>query len=175
VRLKLLITLTLVANAVTALAGRTQFEPLENATIPVSQIEQLNKEYAPVSFFKLTNFEYSNPADRPRKTPNEGLTIPTEILAMNGKKVALSGYMLAFDFKDRGVTHFALGIADICHYGLSGSPNQWIEVRMARGKKSSHANFNRITVLGTLHVGEVLRDGYVDSFYRLTADAVAIH
>jgi hypothetical protein len=167
---QLLVTVVIFASWILA-----QPTPLADVTITLEKAKQLEKDYLLVELTMLKDFPYTTALDKQAVAPNPHLKVPKEILALNGKKVAVRGFMLAFDFKERGVTHFAVSSQDICHYGLSGMPNDWIDVKVTSGKKVRPANFNPVEVFGTLQVGEVVKNGYVESFYRMTADSLTIY
>jgi hypothetical protein len=102
--------------------------------------------------------------------------IPAEALRLNGQRVSIRGYMVPLVADAQGVTAFILSASiDSCHFGLLGGMTEWIDVRIAGGARIPPAGLNPVTVFGTLNVGEAVRDGYVTSLYRLTADFVAIH
>lgn len=123
------------------------------------------KGFRPLSFAVLSGFDY-------RDGMNLG-SLPQEIRAAHGAKVALHGFMMPLDVTSNGVTQFLLnGSYDMCQFGVSaGAPNQWVEVAMANGDAVPYTHLP-ITVAGTFSVGERRRNGRVVTLYRLAADKV---
>jgi hypothetical protein len=122
-----------------------------------------------VSFSTLSNFEYElpDPLDPAAKLdPNQ---VPPQIKALNGRQVAIRGFMLPLDLDQEGVREFMLnGSLDMCYFGAPVRMNEWVLVKMVGPKK---ARFTHMAVLvsGKLEVGEEVKNGRVLSLYRLTA------
>jgi hypothetical protein len=130
-----------------------------------SAFREAIKGYRALSFSVLGGFDY-------RDGMNLG-SLPQEIRAAHGAKVALRGFMMPLDVTSNGVTQFLLnGSYDMCQFGVSaGAPNQWVEVAMANGDAVPYTHLP-ITVAGTFSVGERRRGGRVVTLYRLAADKV---
>jgi hypothetical protein len=56
-----------------------------------------------------------------------------------------------------------------------GGPEEWVYVTMAAGRAIPNVGSTPVTVFGLLSVGEDVRDGVIDSVYRMRGDRVAIH
>lgn len=130
--------------------------------------------YAPVDFNRLSNYEYElpDPFDpTPRKLQN---TIPPDIKALNGKMVAIEGFMLPLDLTPQGVSVFMLNASiDMCYFGAPVRMNEWILVTMKGGKRAAFTHL-ATTVKGKLSVGEAMSNGRVGSLYRLEADVAEV-
>lgn len=127
-------------------------------------------EYLPISFYKLSSFEYYTPTldENPDPEKQAKNKIPDEILAFNGQKVALSGFMLPYKVDDMGnVTEFSLnGNFDMCYFGAPVSLNEWVMVKMDNNLSVNYTH-RPIKIYGTFEVGEETNDGQVTSLYRL--------
>jgi hypothetical protein len=130
-----------------------------------SAFREAIKNYRPLSFSVLAGFEYRDGMNL--------ASLPAEIRAADGVKVALHGFMLPLDVTSNGVSQFLLnGSYDMCQFGVSaGAPNQWVEVAMVNGHSVPYTHLP-ITVVGTFSVGERRRSGRVVTLYRMAADKV---
>ena len=109
-----------------------------------------------VEILTLTSIDYK-----------EGEELPDEVKDLDGKHIKIEGF---FDNDtSEGSTTFLL-VNDGC--GCEGSPkiHHFIEVTLESGTTGYRPD--RVTVVGTLSVGEVKEDGYVVSLYRLSAESV---
>lgn len=133
---------------------------------------QSNKsEYKSLSFYKLSSFEYYTPGldeEKPDPEKQAKNKIPDDILALNGQKVSLSGYMLPYKVDDQGnVTEFSLnGNFDMCYFGAPVSLNEWVMVKMDENLSVKYTH-KPIKISGTFEVGEEMKDGQIASLYRL--------
>ena len=136
------------------------------------QAQPLNtaKQYQTVGFDFLSGFdvEMPDPLDPEAKKPD--ITIPSSIKALNGKQVAIRGFMLPIDLDAKGVSKFMLNASfDMCYFGAPVRFNDWVMVTMKGGKKAKFTHL-ATNVFGRLEVGEEVKDGRVVSIYRLAAD-----
>lgn len=101
----------------------------------------------------LTNLEYK-----------PGMKLPDEILALNGKKIKLEGYMAIGTLE--GAESFEF-VPESCECGRS-KVQHFIDVTLT----DDMATFTpgRITLVGTFSVGEVKEDGFVTSLFRLEVE-----
>lgn len=113
--------------------------------LPVSDDDPIE-----VNIAWLTSLEY-----RP------GMKLPEEILALDGKKIQLVGYMAIGTLE--GSESFEL-VPESCECGRS-KVQHFIDVTMT--EDVSRFTPGRITLVGTFSVGEVKEDGFVTSLYRL--------
>ena len=98
--------------------------------------------------------------------------IPKRVRDLEGTKVILSGYTIPFDFKDGGITKFALSESlDACGYGENLRPTNWVSTEMKPGKKAPYSQFQTIEVFGTIQVGAVWEGDRLSSLYYLAADS----
>lgn len=131
--------------------------------------------YKYVDFMELGGYDYYTPF--PGETPDPTLLaankIPDDIMALNGAKVMLMGYMLPGETDSEGkVSEFALnGNYDMCYYGAPSQINNWVQVRMENGKRIPFSH-TPVTAYGILEVGEETKDGQIISVYRLRGESV---
>jgi hypothetical protein len=129
-----------------------------------------NDAYLPLGFDRLGGFAYVTDDEAGGKgaqpPPDQ---IPAEIRALNGRKVALKGFMLPLTVVG-GVTTEYLIMRDrsACCYGAVPKMNQWAEVKMPQG--TAPIMDLVVTVYGTLQVGEVREGGYLVAIYSLSAE-----
>lgn len=139
-----------------------------------ARVKELSRQYPAMSFGVLSDYYYHSPD--PWETPDPALVsksrIPDDIKALNGKQIAISGFMMPLDQDPDGATEFVLnGNYDMCGFGGPVSINGWMMVKYIGKGKAPYTHLP-ITVFGTLEVGEERRDGRVVSLYRMKADAV---
>lgn len=130
--------------------------------------------YVPVDFNKLSNYEYELPDPFAPAAPKPLNIIPDAVKSLNGKMVALEGFMLPLDLTPQGVSVFMLNASlDMCYFGAPVRMNEWVLVTMKGGKRAAFTHL-ATTVKGRLSVGEETRNGRVTSLYRLEADATEV-
>jgi hypothetical protein len=139
------------------------------------RVHTLVKEYDPINFFVLSDFSYYMPD--PWEKPDPKLlaknVIPKEVKALNGKQVALTGFMLPLNAQADGLTEFILnGKLDMCYFGAPVQMNEWVYVKYVGQGKIPYTHLP-LTVFGPLEVGELVKDGHVESLYRLQARAIS--
>jgi hypothetical protein len=130
--------------------------------------------YQTVSFSTISNYEYElpDPLDPSSKAPQN--VIPAAVKALNGKMVALEGFMLPLDLTPDGVSVFMLNASlDMCYFGAPVRMNEWVLVKMKAGKRAKFTHL-ATTVKGRFEVGEEMRNGRVASLYRLEADLAEV-
>lgn len=129
------------------------------------------QSYQPIDFSTLSNYDYELPDPLDPSPKQQRNDIPATVKALNGRHVAIEGFMLPLDLTPAGVTTFLLNASiDMCYFGAPVRMNEWILVTMKDGKRASFTHL-ALTVKGRLEVGEVLKNGRVTSLYRLDADS----
>ncbi|HKX45717.1 MAG TPA: DUF3299 domain-containing protein, partial [Planctomycetota bacterium] len=120
------------------------------------------------------------PSYRPRAVLDDDVArggeelFPPEILALDGRSVAIEGFMMPLDYLADRVSQFVLSPypPGCCFGGLPGM-DEWVDVEVLDPAGCEYFAYRTIRVTGTFEVGEVLDDyGYVSSVYRLRATAV---
>ena len=131
-----------------------------------------NGDYHVLTFGKLADFKYEVPddpiTDPKAKAILEKNQIPKSIRKLDKQKVAITGYMLPLKVEDGKITEFlVLRDQSACCFGAVPKINEWINVRMPKGKGVKPVMDVRITFFGVLKVGEVLESGYLVGIYEM--------
>ena len=132
-------------------------------------------DYSLISFDRLASFAYEVPDD-PITNPKakaiiEKNIIPKSVTDFHKKKIALKGYMLPLKVEGGKITEMLiLRDQSMCCYGTVPRINEWVSVRMPKGKGVKPIMDVPITIFGTLKVGEVLENGYLVGIYELDGD-----
>jgi hypothetical protein len=160
-------------------AGGKGTEPVQQPKVgkppaPPVELVPLGKigEYTVVGFDRLASFAYEVPDDpitEPKaKAIIEKNVIPKTVRVFDKKKVALKGYMLPLKVEDGKITELLiLRDQSMCCYGGVPRINEWVSVRMPKGKGVKPIMDVPITIFGTLKVGEVLENGYLVGIYEM--------
>ncbi len=104
--------------------------------------------------------------------------IPPEVQALEGKRVAISGYMLPVNFDEKGFVKEFLIIRSpmVCCYGVAPRLNEWVVVKMdSKAKKIVPMMDVPLDFYGTLHVGEKYEGGVFTGLYRLEGEKTGFH
>lgn len=177
-------------RAVAATRGTTWFVALAvlisgaaaSAQAPVISFERAQElaktTYPFTRFSTLASFNvpfmdfYSS---EPRVQSQPALEIPPEVKALDGKTIAVSGYMLPIDVKPDGVSRFILTpTIDSCHWGAIGLANEWVMVEMAAAKRVPYARFQPVVMFGKLKLEPQWRGPALTALYKLTADYMLV-
>ncbi len=140
-----------------------------------SRVRELAQEYKPIQFEAISDYVYytPDPWDTPDPKQTAGNKIPDDIKALNGKKVAITGFMMPVNYDQQGATLFVLnGNYDMCSFGGPVMMNQWVMVKY-QGKGKVPYTHLPLTAFGTLEVGEEYKEGRLYSLYRMNANAVS--
>lgn len=104
----------------------------------------------------------------------EGGLIPAEVLALNGQKAGVAGFILTVGESEDMREFILLESLWGCCFGGVPDVNQTIVVRLAQGQAFDYTA-SPVLVTGTLQVGEEKQGQFVASLYRLVdAEARAI-
>ena len=125
----------------------------------------------PVEFTKLASYEFVVP-DQPNTNQVRGSDIsdkqiPSEIKALDHKKVSIIGYLMPLREQDGKSTEFLLMRSQSsCCYGIAPSITELISVKAA-GKGVPTVMDQLVEIQGTLKVGTVREDGYIVGVYQM--------
>src|SRR5207237_9617512 len=126
-------------------------------------------------FGTLSSYYYEIPTldDPALKAPPKD-QIPEPIKTLNGKKVAIQGFMVPTDLKNGKTTKFLL-VKDqsLCCFGRMPRMNEWVSVKMKPGKAARVIQDQPVTVFGNIEVGEDIDKDEVLSIYRVDSEDVA--
>lgn len=134
--------------------------------------------YARLGFERLAGFPFAVPpwnVQLPEaEVAQQGeAQIPEEIKAFNGRRVAVTGYMLPVRMSGGLVTEFLL-VSDPMHccFGATPNMNEWIVVKM-RSRGVAPMMDIPVTLQGQLKVGALFENGYFTGIYAMEGDRVA--
>lgn len=124
-------------------------------------------DFLEVGFDKLSGFEFDpgdlSPPRYPgsqirRPPPGPPPEIPAAINALNGRNVAITGFMLPLKLENGRVVEFILLRNQMsCCYGLSPRINEWVHARVV-GSGAKVTMDRPLTACGKLYVGEFRRN-----------------
>jgi len=147
---------------------------------PAVKVMKNKVEYEVVSFGRLffsyqPPFDVEHPDGNVTKGSGKKMPIPAEIMALNGKKVAIEGYMLPLDSNGKNVKSFLLADSLVtCLFCSMMGYDQWMMGTVVDPKGfavSAEQEDESMTIYGTLEVGEEMQEGQLVSLYRIKADA----
>jgi hypothetical protein len=96
--------------------------------------------------------------------------IPESVRAFDQKRAAIKGFMLPLKVEGGLVTELLImKDQSMCCYGSTPKINEWVSVKMAA--KGVKALMDQpVTLMGTLHVGEMRENGYLIGIYRMDGE-----
>ena len=132
--------------------------------------------YQVVGFDQLASFEFAAPAYDTAGANGQPVVkkgdeqIPEPIMALNEKRVAVTGFMLPVKMVEGRVMEFLL-VKDqmMCCYGVMPKTNEWIVVKMSRNGLPPSMDVP-VSIEGKLKVGEMYDNGYLTGIYLLEGD-----
>lgn len=150
------------ANVRSVASGATPATSLHDGSMLNPSVQFVAPEgYEKISWKTIGSFLYK-----------EGMSLPPEVKALDGKKVAVGGYMMSLG--EYGNIHkFLLVEAQwSCCFGEPPDINQVIVVRIPPEKKGIELTSLGVMVIGKFEAQEVKEGRWVTSVYRLVADDV---
>lgn len=106
----------------------------------------------------------------PDEYDEDEVKFPDRVLALDGEKVAITGYMIATVWEDKRVRNFML-VRDLmaCCFGGNPEPDEWIDVTM-EDEGAPYIQFIPVTTRGTFHIQGLADDaGYATGAFRMDA------
>lgn len=145
--------------------------PLKPSKDTPAKISKIG-DYFLIDFKALAGFKYEVPddpiTDPKAKAILENNQIPKTVKKLNKQKIAITGYMLPLRVEEGKITEFlVLRDQSACCFGAVPKINEWINVRMPKGKGVKPLMDVRVTFFGVLKVGEVLENGYLVGIYEM--------
>lgn len=104
----------------------------------------------------------------PDEYEGEDIHFPDRIRALDGEKVALTGYMIPMRWDENRVPHFML-VRDLlqCCFGGTPEPDEWVDVTM-QGKGTTYWAFVPVVVRGTFQLaGQSDEAGYATGAFAI--------
>lgn len=146
-------------------------DPAARAALSVEAPKPSEKEgYIGVSFSQLADFPYEVD-ELGRRLPNTKL--PAEIAALDGKQVAVSGYLVPIEYDGDKVSSLILVRNQLlCCYGEEPKLNEWVWVSIDPPVDS--VTDIPVTLYGTLEASPDEEEGQVISLYRLLSNEMAV-
>src|SRR5687767_7386805 len=96
--------------------------------------------------------------------------IPAHVMALDNQRVAVTGFMLPLKVSGGYVTEMLImKDQSMCCYGTVPRINEWVSVKMV-GDGVKPVMDEPVTLLGTLHVGEMRENGYLVGIYSLDGE-----
>jgi len=150
-----------------ALAAANSAEPVE-----------MMGEFRVVGFDKLASYNYDIPDETPAvraaaavgEAPANKDQIPDSVRALNGKKIALKGFMLPLKVEGGLITELLImRDQSACCYGTTPKINEWVSVKMT-GKGVKPIMDIPIVLMGKLQVGEMRENGYLVGIYAMDGE-----
>lgn len=151
---------------------------------PLGNPDPDRPEYLRLAFNDLAGFDYdpfeagvpslgaTEPAE-PVKPLAKNAQIPARILALNGKKAAVAGFMVPIEIrKDQAKSFLLVRNQMLCCFGVQIGFNEWVFVEMEGDQRATFVPDVLVRVYGVLEVGEDVQDGMVMSIYRMKANEV---
>lgn len=152
-------------------------QPETELELPPTLIES---GFETVGFDVLAGFEYQVTDDfllieEGSSVVVAGPEIPGRVRELDGRSVAVTGYMLPLKVvgKDAVEEFLLLRSQALCCYGAVPEVNEWISVRMPNTPAKSLMD-RPVTVKGTLQVGEMREEGYLVGIYDMVGDSVEV-
>jgi hypothetical protein len=156
---------------------------MPSPTLYIPQAPKATGGYAPISFSELSGFFYWNPIDYIDGDPNPAKEtrdksrskVPMSVMAYNGKKIAITGFMIPVDEDEKYVVQtFILAKSQMtCCYGATPLPNEWLFATMApKTSKVMDQMDVPLTVYGTLSINPGLTDAAMPTLYKMTVNKV---
>lgn len=157
--------------------------PMPSPTLYVPDAPKATGDYLPVSFSNISGFFFWNPIDysdgdvSPAKEKEDKARskVPASVMAYNGKKVAITGFMIPLDENDKMVvTTFVLAKSQMtCCYGATPMPNDWLYASVAPNASKVMDQMDvPLTVYGTLSIDPKLKDPGMPTLYKMVVDKV---
>ncbi len=130
-----------------------------------------------INFGVLSGFDFvmgtetlDGSTDPARTVEKAKAQIPQSVQLFDGKKVVIQGFLLPVKMDDGLAVEFLLmRNQSMCCYGVPPKINEWITVKMS-GKGVKAVMDQPIAVVGTLHVGPVLENGFLTGIYDLDGE-----
>jgi hypothetical protein len=123
-----------------------------------------------IGFDHLSGYEYRLPEAGVEPGDDQ---IPAAIRGLDGRYVAVKGFMLPTKLNGGRVTEFLLmRDQSMCCFGVVPKINEWVSVKMSsRGVKATMDQ--PVLVLGVIRVGEIREHGILVGLYRMEGHDLA--
>ncbi len=152
----------------------------KDSSASASEPAEMIGEFQVVGFDKLASFNFDIPDESATARTNTAANasapkeqIPANVRGLNGKKVALKGFMLPLRVEGGLITELLImRDQSQCCYGVTPRINEWVSVKMT-GKGVKPIMDVPITLFGKLNVGEMRENGYLVGIYAMDGEKMA--
>jgi hypothetical protein len=135
-----------------------------------------------VTWETLAAYDYDSPSMEDQRSvkirqKKKKKPIPDFIRALNGTKVAVTGFLIPVDTDETGefATVFVIVRSQMtCCYGVVPKLNEWVMVTMEKNKKIKAVSDVPTTVFGVIDIGEKYEDMKGWTLYRMTAEKTSV-
>jgi hypothetical protein len=98
--------------------------------------------------------------------------IPASVQALDDQRVAIRGFLLPLKMNNgRAIEILLMRNQNMCCFGTVPKVNEWIAVAIP-GEGTRPVMDQPVTILGTLHVGDLRENGYLVGIYRMEAEKI---
>ena len=151
--------------------ARPAAETVATAPEPAPDIEpQSMFVHLDLTFDDLASFGYEYPEDGRAAKKDQ---IPAKILKLDGRRIAIRGFMIPLKNDGEDVVEFVLvRNQNACCFGIVPAMNEWIHIKMDPEKVAPYSIDIPITVFGKLEVGETYENELLMSIYRMQGNQV---
>jgi hypothetical protein len=166
---------------ITAIAPPIQPSPIKWTVISMpigphadTSLKATTDGHLELSFEKLASFwtSVNGPMPGVAYVPKLLMAIPDSIKSLDNREIVLKGFMLPLKLENGRATEFLLmRNRNSCCFGLPLRINEWVDVRMKGGGVKSIMDVP-LTVYGTLHVGEFIKNGQMSCIYQLDGEKI---
>lgn len=126
-----------------------------------------------LSNFKYDTYEVLNDVDGGRPFTRSNDVIPPHVKALDGRTVAVTGFIMPLRLKKGLVTEFLLFKDQAaCCFGPAAKMNHYIRVKVTNGGFPPPGTLVPYRAYGLLRVGEINVQGYLTGIYELQAEKV---
>jgi len=126
-----------------------------------------------LSNFKYDTYEVLNEVDGGRPFTRSDDIIPPRVKGLNGRQIAVTGFIMPLRLKKGMVTEFLLFKDQAaCCFGPAAKMNHYIRVKMVNGGFPPPGTLIPYRAYGLLRVGEINVQGYLTGIYELDAEKV---
>lgn len=153
--------------------------PQNAVTLPIGEKKVSKDDFLVLGFDKLSGYQFEVTDDilaptnkfaeitASEKTAGQ---IPAAVRSLDKKRVALKGFMLPLKVEGGLVTELLImRDQSMCCYGTVPKINEWVSVKTSGGGVKPIMD-EPVTILGTLHVGEIRENGYLVGIYRMDGE-----
>jgi len=139
----------------------------------------LPPDYQRVGFDTLSAFPFEVTSDMADGTTNlpaasaaAQTKIPASVQALDNHGVAIRGFLLPLKMNNgHAIEILLMRNQNMCCFGTVPKVNEWVAVTIS-GEGTRPVMDQPVTIVGTLHVGDIRENGYLVGIYRMEAEKI---